>query len=67
MCWMPCGANGQADQCGRSGLYHRTEAKLAKMISEVTPGDLDYVFFTNGGAEANENAIKAVRWFTGRH
>ncbi len=41
-------------------------AKLAKMVSDVTPGDLDYVFFTNSGAEANENAIKAVRWFTGR-
>jgi taurine--2-oxoglutarate transaminase len=43
------------------------KAKLAQMISEVTPGDLDYVFFTNGGAEAVENAIKAVRWMTGRH
>ncbi|MBU1910728.1 MAG: aminotransferase class III-fold pyridoxal phosphate-dependent enzyme [Verrucomicrobia bacterium] len=42
------------------------KARLAKMISEVTPGDLDYVFFTNAGAEAIENAIKAVRWFTGR-
>lgn len=43
------------------------KARLGKMISEVTPGDLDYVFFTNGGAEAIENAIKAVRWYTGRH
>ena len=43
------------------------KARLAKMISEVTPGDLDYVFYTNGGAEAVENAIKAVRWVTGRH
>ncbi len=42
------------------------KAKLAKMISEVTPGTLDHVFFTNGGAEAIENAIKAVRWATGR-
>jgi len=42
------------------------KAKLAEMISEVTPGDLDYVFFTNGGAEANENAIKAARAYTGR-
>jgi len=43
------------------------KARLAKMISEVTPGDLDYSFFTNGGAEAIENAIKAVRLATGRH
>lgn len=43
------------------------KARLAKMISEVTPGDLDYTFFTNGGAEAIENAIKAVRLMTGRH
>ena len=43
------------------------KAKLGQMISEVTPGDLDYVFFTNAGAEAIENAIKAARWYTGRH
>ncbi|EKD51057.1 MAG: hypothetical protein ACD_62C00357G0011 [uncultured bacterium] len=41
-------------------------AKLCKMISEVTPGDLNHVFFTNGGAEAVENALKAARWYTGR-
>ena len=43
------------------------KARLAEMISQVTPGDLDYVFFTNGGAEAIENAIRAARLFTGRH
>jgi taurine--2-oxoglutarate transaminase len=43
------------------------KARLAEMVAEVTPGDLDYVFFTNGGAEAIENAIKAARWYTGRH
>src|SRR5262249_25625562 len=30
-------------------------------------GDIDTFFFTNGGAEANENAIKIARLFTGRH
>ena len=30
------------------------------------PGDLNHTFFTNGGAEANENAIKLARWVTGR-
>lgn len=43
------------------------KAILSSMISEITPGDLDYVFYTNGGAEAVENAIKAARAFTGRH
>src|ERR1700722_16710914 len=41
----------------------RPGAKLA----EITPGDIDTFFFTNGGAEANENAIKISRFFTGRH
>ena len=44
---------------------HRSE--LARLISEVTPGDLKMSFFTNGGAEANENAIKLARAYTGRH
>ena len=39
----------------------------ASLLSEVTPGDLTMSFFTNGGAEANENAIKLARWYTGRH
>jgi taurine--2-oxoglutarate transaminase len=42
------------------------KARLSRMIAEVCPGDLDYVFYTNGGAEAVENALKAARWFTGR-
>jgi taurine---2-oxoglutarate transaminase len=33
----------------------------------VTPGDISLTLFTNGGAEANENAIKLARWYTGRH
>ena len=39
----------------------------ASLLAEVTPGDLSMSFFTNGGAEANENAIKLARWYTGRH
>src|SRR5262245_17166551 len=43
----------------------RSEA--ARLIAGVMPGDLDRTFFTNGGAEANENAVKLARWVTGRH
>ena len=42
-------------------------AKLGAKLAEITPGDIDAFFFTNGGAEANENAIKIARWYTGRH
>lgn len=40
--------------------------ELARMIAEVSPGDLDMVFFTNGGAEATENAVRMARLHTGR-
>jgi len=42
-------------------------ARLGAKLAEVTPGDIDTFFFTNGGADANENAIKLARFFTGRH
>jgi taurine---2-oxoglutarate transaminase len=43
----------------------RSEA--ARLIAEVAPGDLNRVFFTNGGAEATENALRMARLHTGRH
>ena len=42
-------------------------ALLGEKLAQITPGDIDAFFFTNGGAEANENAIKIARWYTGRH
>jgi taurine--2-oxoglutarate transaminase len=42
-------------------------ARLGAKLAELTPGDIDTFFFTNGGAEATENAIKISRFFTGRH
>ena len=42
-------------------------ARLGAKLAEITPGDIDTFFFTNGGAEANENAIKLARFVTGRH
>src|SRR5689334_5671854 len=41
-------------------------SELARLVAEVMPGDLNRTFFTNGGAEANENAVKLARWVTGR-
>mgnify|MGYP002569776233 CR=1 FL=1 len=40
--------------------------KLAEMIIERMPDNMAKVFFTNGGADANENAIKIARMYTGR-
>ncbi|MFN2445409.1 MAG: aminotransferase class III-fold pyridoxal phosphate-dependent enzyme [Vicinamibacterales bacterium] len=42
-------------------------ALLGAKLAEITPGDIDTFFFTNGGAEANENAIRIARLVTGRH
>ena len=39
----------------------------ARSWPQITPGDIDVFFFTNGGAEANENAIRIARLYTGRH
>src|SRR5699024_8945987 len=43
-----------------------TRAEAARRIAEVAPGDLNQVFFTNGGADANEHAIRMARHHTGR-
>src|SRR6266851_6612783 len=48
-------------------MAHEPRARLGAKLAEITPGDIDTFFFTNGGAEANENAIKLARFFTGRH
>jgi taurine--2-oxoglutarate transaminase len=42
-------------------------ARLGAKLAEILPGDLDKVFFTLGGAEAIENAIKMARHYTGRY
>ena len=41
-------------------------ARLGQKLAEILPGDIDKVFFTLGGAEAIENAIKLARHYTGR-
>ena len=59
----------QAEKLATIGPPMATESrsKLGRLLAEVTPGDLSMSFFTNGGAEANENAVKLARWYTGRH
>lgn len=47
-------------------LGNDTRARLARLIAERAPGDLDRVFFTNGGAEAVEHAVRMARLHTGR-
>src|SRR3989442_12010965 len=42
-------------------------ARLGAKLAAIAPGDIDCFFFTNGGAEANENAIKIARLATGRN
>ncbi len=41
-------------------------AQLAKKIIELMPDNMGKVFFTNAGAESNENAVKMARMYTGR-
>jgi 4-aminobutyrate aminotransferase len=47
-------------------LNYESTLKFAKRIAEIAPGDLSVTFFSNGGAEANDGAIKLVRNYTGR-
>jgi taurine--2-oxoglutarate transaminase len=59
----------QAATLAYANPFMATEARArpGAKLAEITPGDIDTFFFTNGGAEANENAIKVARWYTGRH
>jgi taurine---2-oxoglutarate transaminase len=41
-------------------------ALLAAKLAEIAPGDIDVFFFTTGGADANENAVRIARQVTGR-
>src|ERR1700692_3545666 len=58
----------QASVLAYANPFMATEvrAQLGAKLAEITPGDIDVFFFTNGGAEANENAIKLARLATGR-
>jgi taurine--2-oxoglutarate transaminase len=59
------------EQAGRlatiqPSMANDVRGELARRIAGVAPGDLNHVFFTNGGADANENAVRMARSYTGR-
>src|SRR3954465_11187925 len=58
----------QADKLTYISPVAATEprARLGQKLAELLPGDIDKVFFTLGGTDANENAIKIARAVTGR-
>ncbi|MPS75837.1 MAG: aminotransferase class III-fold pyridoxal phosphate-dependent enzyme, partial [Microbacterium sp.] len=47
-------------------MANDVRGELARLISEVAPDGFEKVFFTNGGAEANEYAVRMARQSTGR-
>ncbi len=49
------------------GMITEARGKLGRKLAEITPGTLSRTFFTNGGTEAVEHAIKLARLYTGRH
>jgi taurine--2-oxoglutarate transaminase len=56
-----------AEMCfAHPGMATLPRALLGKKLAEVTPGKLKKTFFVLGGAEANENAVKIARFYTGR-
>jgi taurine--2-oxoglutarate transaminase len=59
----------QAAKLPYASPFMATEARarLGARLAGIAPGDIDVFFFTNGGADANENAIKIARAYTGRH
>jgi taurine---2-oxoglutarate transaminase len=59
----------QAAKLAYANPFMATEprAKLGAKLAELCPGDINVFFFTNGGAEAAENAIRIARMVTGRH
>jgi taurine--2-oxoglutarate transaminase len=59
----------QAATLAYANPFMATEARarLGQKLAQICPGDIDVFFFTNGGAEATENAIRLARLATGRH
>lgn len=47
-------------------MANETRGQAAKLITDAAPEGMNHVFFTNGGAEAVENAVRMARQYTGR-
>jgi len=62
-------AQAMAEQCSRLAFSHGSQftsepqEKLAALLAEMAPGDLDYAYFTSGGSEATETALKLARQY----
>ncbi len=48
------------------GIATESRSTLARLLSEVCPPSINRFFFTNGGADANENALKIARSVSGK-
>lgn len=59
----------QAEKLSTVAPQHANDARseAARLITERLPEDINHVFFTNGGADANEHAVRMARLHTGRH
>ncbi|WP_369061423.1 aspartate aminotransferase family protein [Kocuria rhizophila] len=59
----------QAAKIATIAPSHANDARseAARLICEIAPAGLDHVFFTNGGADAVEHAIRMARIHTGKH
>jgi taurine--2-oxoglutarate transaminase len=49
------------------GMATKVRALAGKLLAEISPGKINRFLFTLGGADANENAVKLARAYTGRH
>jgi taurine--2-oxoglutarate transaminase len=49
------------------GMVTKVRGQLGRKLAEICPGNLNKAFFTLGGSESIENAIKLARIYTGRH
>ncbi len=59
----------QATELTNAGpkMATKPRAILGKLLAEITPGNLNRFLYTLGGADANENAIKLAKAYTGKH